>query len=117
MRNCPPFDGSDDLIHSLCLDSLHSLGDASGDVGRELLLHTDLDAVHHGTDHLHHGTDPGHGGLHVGAGHSGHLSVGGAHQGEGHGLVHNLHILHGGDDASGDVVNLNGSHFNKEDEV
>merc|ERR1719234_2721061 len=103
--------GSDDLIHSLGLDSLHSLRNAGGDVSHELLIQPGLDAVHHGTDHLNHWADPGHGGLHVGAGHPGHLRVGGAHQWEGHRLVHHLHALHGGDDASGDVINLDGSHF------
>ena len=48
--------------------------------------------------------------LHVGTGHPGHLGVGRAHKGEGHSLVHHLHVLNGGDDAPGDVVNLDGSH-------
>ena len=55
---------------------------------------------------LHHGADLGYGGLHVGAGDPGHLGVGGAHQGEGHRLLHNLHVLHRGDDTSGDGSHL-----------
>ena len=75
-------------------------------MGHQLLLHPGLDAVHHGTDHLHHGADLSYGGLHVGAGDPGHLDVGGAHQGEGHRLLHNLHVLHRGDDTSGDGSHL-----------
>ena len=108
------FHDGNNLVDRSLLVGLDSLGDLGGDVGEHLLLHLGLDAVHHRTHHLqgvlHHGADLVVGGLHVGAGHLGHLSVGGAHQREGHRLVHHLHVFHGGDDASGDVVNLNGSH-------
>ena len=99
------------MVHGDILHAGDGLRDLDGDVGQHLVLHATPDPgddAHGGLDHRGH---LAHGGLHVGGGHPCHLGVGGAHERERHRLIHDLHVLDRGDDASWDMINFNWSHY------